>query len=92
MAYKTAEELRTMIDDAKLKVRIGGTYYHYKRPDETYTLIDVIIIEATTGIGVLYRAEYDDLKGITFMRPIEDFLSEVELENQLIKKFTLVSQ
>jgi hypothetical protein len=90
MAHIPAEELFRMIDSAKQKVTVDGTYYHYKHPEQHYTLVDVIIIEATDEIGILYRAEYDLLKGITFMRPIEDFLADVDVEGEVKPRFTLV--
>lgn len=90
MAHIPAAELFQMIEDAKQKVSVGGTYYHYKHPDQHYTLVDAIIIEATDEIGVLYRAEYEPLKGITFMRPIEGFLAEVDVDGKKKARFTLI--
>lgn len=90
MAHIPAEELFQMIEEAKQKVKVGATYYHYKHPEQLYTLVDVIIIEATDEIGVLYRAEYEPLNGITFMRPIEDFLAEVEVDGKTLPRFTLI--
>ena len=90
MDHKSVQDLWQMVNDAKQKVKVGGTYYHYKHSDRFYTLMDVIIIEATESIGVLYRAEYDDLKGIVFMRPLENFLEQVDVNGSLINRFTLV--
>jgi hypothetical protein len=90
MAHKTAVDLHEIINNAKTQVQVGGTYYHYKNPDKFYTLVDVILIEATEEAGVLYRAEYDEAKGIVFMRPITDFLAEVEVDGQMRPRFTLV--
>ncbi len=90
MAHKTSVELFALISDAKEKVKVGGIYFHYKHPEQLYTLMDVIIIEETDTAGVLYRAEYDELKGIVFMRPIEGFLAQVEVEGKLVNRFTLV--
>jgi len=91
MAHKSAEDLHNMLNEARTRVEVGGMYYHYKHPDKLYTLVDVIIIEATDEVGVLYSAENDDLEGVIFMRPIEDFLSEVEFNGDMVKRFTLVS-
>lgn len=91
MAHIPATDLHQILNDAKQQVTIGGTYYHYKKPDKYYTLVDVVIIEANDTVGVLYKAEYDDLKGITFMRPLDDFLAEVDTDNGRIPRFTKVS-
>jgi len=91
MVHKTVDELNQMLNDARSKVKVGGSCYHYKHFDRLYTLVDVVIIEATEEIAVLYRAEYEGLKGITFMRPIQDFLAEVEVNNQIVSRFTFIN-
>ncbi|MBL8015101.1 MAG: DUF1653 domain-containing protein [Candidatus Doudnabacteria bacterium] len=68
-----------------------ATYFHYKHPEQLYTLVDVIIIEATEEIGVCYRAEYPELQGVTFMRPISDFLAFVEKDGKSVPRFTKVA-
>lgn len=90
MSHKTPEELYKMLDDARKQLSVGSNYYHYKHPDQLYTLVDVVIIEADDTVGVLYRAEYESLKGIIFVRPIDDFLAEIEVDNEKIKRFTKV--
>lgn len=91
MAHKTSEELFEMIALAKKKVNVGGYYFHYKHPEQLYTLVDLIIIEASDEVGVLYRAEYPELKGIIFMRPIMDFLSIIEKDGVQVARFTYVN-
>lgn len=88
MSHKSAQELFAMLEDAKAKLEIGARYSHYKRPNDFYTLTDVVIIEADDSIGICYRAEYEELRGVTFMRPIDDFMAEVEFEGKMVKRFT----
>lgn len=90
MAHKSAQELKELISKAKSQVEIGGTYYHYKHPEQFYTLIDVVVIEATDTPGVLYRAEYPDIEGVVFLRPIEDFLAMIEVNGKKTPRFTLI--
>lgn len=90
MAHIPANELKQMLAEASTKVNLGGKYFHYKHPEQYYTLVGVIVIEATDTIGVLYRAEYDPLQGVTFMRPIEDFLATVEVGGEEKERFSLV--
>lgn len=91
MAHRPATELIQLLAETKTKVEIGATYFHYKHPEQLYTLVDVIIIEATEEIGVCYRAEYPELQGVTFMRPISDFLTTVENDGQQVSRFTKVT-
>ncbi len=91
MDHLPPEELFRRLADARQKVVVGGKYYHYKHKEQHYTLVDVVIIEATDEVGILYRAEYEALKGITFMRPIDNFLADVELDGKKLPRFTLVN-
>jgi len=90
MPHKSAAEFNQILADAKTKVKVGGTYYHYKHSDQFYTVIDIVIIEVTHEPAVIYRAEYEDYKGVTFMRPISEFIAEVEVNGERKSRFTLV--
>jgi hypothetical protein len=89
MAHKTGSELRAELEKAETDVRLGGRYVHYRHPEQEYTVTDLVIIEATDGVGVVYRAEYEELKGIEFVRPIESFLGDVETAGGTVRRFTL---
>jgi hypothetical protein len=69
----TTPEIRQALAEAadKVSISIGGVYRHYKNPDNKYTVLGLFIIEATNGVGVLYKANYGDLDGIQFARPVE---------------------
>lgn len=67
----TTPEIRQVLAEAADKVSIGGVYRHYKNPDNKYTVLGLFIIEATNGVGVLYKANYGDLDGIQFARPVK---------------------
>ncbi|MFZ2187448.1 MAG: DUF1653 domain-containing protein [Candidatus Moraniibacteriota bacterium] len=90
MAHKTAEELKCALQKARERVLVRRQYFHYKHPELFYTIVDLVIIEETDGVGVLYRADYESLKGIGFLRPIESFLDEVEIAGEKMKRFSLV--
>lgn len=60
MSHRTAQELKSLLQEAETLVQIGGRYFHYKRPDKFYTVLDLVIIEATEEVGVVYRADYLD--------------------------------
>ncbi len=90
MDHLTADQLRGRLEEAKSKVKIGGKYYHHKHPDQYYTVVEVAILEATEEPAVLYKPEYEGYEGIIWIRPISEFLSEMDVNGEKVKKFTLV--
>lgn len=89
MAHKSGSDLRKEIEAAGRLVKMNDTYVHSKHPEWPYTVVGFSIIEETDSVGVLYRAEYEELRGIIFSRPLESFLSEVELPGGIVKRFSL---
>lgn len=90
MTNKTGSELRAEIEKGKSKIRLNERYFHYKCPEKHYTVTNLVIIEETGSVGVSYRAEYRELQGMVFIRPIESFLAEVDTKNGRVQRFTLV--
>lgn len=84
---KTQEELERDIKDAEKLVKVGGRYVHYKSTNHIYTLLGLAIQEATNKVCVIYRAEYG--KNVTFVRDLDTWLSEVEVDGLHVKRFTL---
>ena len=54
MAHIPEEALRDMLESAGTKVEIGSSYAHYKHPDLTYAVKELLIWEATDEIAVVY--------------------------------------
>lgn len=91
MAHKTASELWVDIEKAKQDIHLNERYFHYKDPEKQYTVVGLVVIEETDSIGVLYRAEYAALQGITFVRSVESFLAEIDTDDgKKMKRFTLI--
>lgn len=88
MGHTSQEDLAKLLREAKEKVQIGEKYYHYKQPDMTYILVDVCMLEATEEPAAVYKAEYGE--EITWVRALNDFLSEVEVDGVKKTKFTLI--
>lgn len=82
---KNDEELAILLTSAKEQVVVGSTYKHYK--GMKYVVLDVALIESTLEPGVVYQAQYGEK--LKFIRPISDWLSEVEYEGSNISRFTL---
>ena len=81
---KTNEELQNLIIKAQDQIEIGKKCTHYKNSNKTYTIIDLVIIEKTEEIGVVYKADYS---GIKFIRPLKEFFEEVKPEQ---KRFNIL--
>jgi len=92
MEHITADQLKQRLADAKSKVTIGGKYYHYKNPNQFYTVVDIAILEATEEPAVLYKPLYEGYEGIIWIRPISEFLSQNEQNGVMVSKFTLVQE
>lgn len=87
MTQKDPSQKHQLIADAKQRVTVGGTYVHFKDPSKQYTVTNVGIIEATEEACVMYEAQYEELKGLTWVRPLSNFLEEVEWEGKKVPRF-----
>ena len=65
-----------------------GYYRHFKGRE--YEVLDVVKHSETTETMVLYRALYGDF-GL-WVRPLESFVSEVEVEGESRPRFALISK
>jgi hypothetical protein len=89
MAHKDLTQLIKEIELVKKKIKVGDRYFHCKHPDQTYKIIRVGIIEETEKICVVYEAQYGEK--LVWVRPLEDFLSKIELEDGTkVDRFTKV--
>ncbi|MBP7811553.1 MAG: DUF1653 domain-containing protein [Candidatus Moranbacteria bacterium] len=89
MERKSGEALRRDLSEAHTRIRIDERYRHYKGRE--YTVVGCVVIEATDEMGVLYRADYAELEGIVFLRPLQEFLSSVETDEGQMPRFALIS-
>lgn len=88
MKESTAEFVAAL-EELKNKVPLNSRYYHYKNPNQFYTVVAHGIIEATGEPAISYQAEYDDK--IIWIRPLNVFLEELEFEGQKITRFTRIA-
>ncbi len=86
MEKKSDEELKQSLNTAKDKIVIGSRYSHYKNPESTYEVIDVVIDEATQTPLVIYRNETGEK--ITFARPLLSWEEMIEHDEKQIRRFT----
>ncbi len=86
---KDSSEFAMILEKLKTQIPLGARYFHYKNPNQFYTIISHGIIEATEEPGIIYRAEYDTQ--IIWIRPASVFLEEVEWEGKKVPRFTRIS-
>jgi hypothetical protein len=80
---------KILIDElvkANKKVKVGEFYYHYKKPELSYKVIKLAVMEADDSICVIYEAQYRD--NIVFVRPLKSWLEKVEWNNKKVDRFT----
>ena len=74
---------------ASRQVEVGGLYAHYKNPDKPY-VSDLVILEATDEVAVLYTPQYENTP-VTFARALSNWLETVEWEGKTVPRFTKVA-
>jgi hypothetical protein len=80
------DELTERLNAAKQQVEIGAVYRHYKSPDMTYKVKDIVIQEADNEPCVIYQALYGGY--LTFSRPVHVWLESVAVAGKLVPRFT----
>lgn len=90
MGHRPLTELGKDMQAAARQVQVGAKYAHYKHPDQPYTVTGLAILEETDGVAVLYSVE-ENGEQVTFIRPLDDWLSTVEWNGQTVPRFSLVS-
>lgn len=86
--HKSQTTLVNEIKIASQKVKVGGLYYHYKKPKDYYKVINIAITEWNDELCVIYEAQYG--KKLIFVRPLDSWLEKVEWDGDVIDRFTLV--
>ena len=85
MSHKPEQELRQAIEAAGTGVEVGGTYYHYKHPDQLYIVTELAILEADDEVCVIYQAQYGEK--VSFVRPLSSWLESVEVGGKSVARF-----
>jgi hypothetical protein len=76
------------VEAAKAKVIIGTEYRHYKGQDKLYKVLGFGFLEANDELCVIYQALYGE--GVTFLRPLTNWLEQVEWEGKMVPRFAKV--
>lgn len=74
MSHSSLKILDKEIKKVSKLVTVGGTYFHYKNPDNYYVIESIGLIEENQKPAVIYRALYG--KGIVWVRPLKEFMKK----------------
>lgn len=77
-------ELAVRLTAAAEQVTVGARYMHYKQT--AYKVLSLALREEDNQPCVVYQAEYGE--HIVFVRPVENWLEEVELDGRMVSRFT----
>jgi hypothetical protein len=83
--HSPEEQLSRALKDASRLIVAGQLYRHYKSPEMVYKVIHLAIMEADEQVAVVYEAQYGD--HLTFVRPIDSWLDDIEVNGLRIKRF-----
>ncbi len=91
MAKKSHKQIKKILKDAEKKVAVGEKYYHYKSLDKYYKVIDLVLLENSEEVGVVYETLYEDIKGVRWVRSLDNFLEKVDKDGEEVQRFSIVS-
>ncbi len=89
MTHKPESALITSIEYYAQLIPVGSTFFHYKDPTKTYTVRSLVIIEADDSVGVVYQANYGQC--ITFVRPAEEWLEQIQVDGATVQRFQRIN-
>jgi len=87
--HESQTVLKAKLSAASKKVAIGGLYYHYKHPQESYKVLNVAITEWDDEPCVIYEAQYGSK--IVFVRPLNSWLAETMWQGNVVSRFTPIA-
>ena len=76
--------LRNLLLQATQRVKIGGSYTHYKTPSKYYRVTDIALLESNEKPVVVYT---DGM--ITWVRDLEVWCEKVDHNGEFVNRFTL---
>lgn len=90
MGRKNSQQLLSELDNLKKRINVGDKFYHFKHPDQFYSVIAIGFIESSEQLCIAYQAEYGDK--ITWVRTETEFFSKAKLEDGTeVDRFTKLS-
>jgi hypothetical protein len=83
---KAWSEFEKSLADARAFIAPGSRWQHYK--GGTYVVIDLVIIELTGAVGVVYRSMDHPL--VTWLGPLVEWQDMMDYEGKQVFRFRLL--
>ena len=84
------DTIESKLNEAASLVQVGGTYFHFKDPNNLYKVLGICLSADSLDQMVIYQALYG-VHGV-WVRPISQWLEEVELGDKKVQRFTFVEK
>jgi len=88
MGHIPESELLEQLEEANKQVEVGARYRHSKTGLEV-TVLHIGLIEEDEEPAVIYQ--HEDGAKIIWVREVEDFVREVEIDGEKVPRFTKIS-
>jgi hypothetical protein len=85
MDHTPLSELAANLAKASRSVAVGRQYTHYKDVHRPYTVTGLVILEDSEAVAVAYHVTSNP--EVTFIRPLDSWLSVVEWHGQVVPRF-----
>lgn len=82
---KSQNNLSEKLGQAKILIKVGELYRHYKDPGKIYKVIDIGLFEPTQEIYVIYQPQYGEK--LLWIRTLENFTDYVEVNGRKLPRF-----
>ena len=86
MGHKSEDFFIRELNNARKLIKIGE-YYQHSKTKQNYIVKDLVIIEETEEIGVVYQAEYGEK--LIWVRTVENFTELVEINGEKMQRFKM---
>lgn len=89
MSHTPQHVLQEKLVAARALVPVGAQFVHFKNSEHVYVIKDLAILEESMEVAVIYEGQYDE--HISFIRPLSNFLQEIEVDGLMVTRFQRVS-
>ncbi len=88
MSHTPQLVLKEKLLAAEALVPTGAHFVHFKTNEHTYIIRSLAILEETMEVAVIYEGQYEER--LSFIRPLANFLEEVEFNGATVRRFQRV--
>lgn len=91
ISHPNITHLTKLLSDASKKVKIGGSYYHYKSHKNLYNVLNIGLQENTEKPCVIYQSIANStIPELIWIRDVDVWCEDVLYEGKNVRRFNLV--